>query len=819
MKLQILLFGLVMFLSCAQANAQRVYSIESTVSVPIVDGILTDSVWQFAEVATDFIVQNPVFGGKSRFDTRIRMVYDNNALYIGGELHYPFPDSASFNLSPRDNEGNADWFGISIDTYGNNVSAFDFMLTSAGVELDGIEDVYNLDFSWNAVWRSATAKTEYGWSFEMKIPYSALRFPNKSVQNWNINFWRSVRLVREISTWNPIDPQVFGEITQSGRLVGIENIKSPLRLSFTPYATGYLENSYDEELGKQTWKQRATGGLDLKYGLNDAFTLDMSLIPDFGQTTSDRQVLNLGPFEVRFDENRPFFLEGTDLFGIGEVFYSRRIASTPFNFYSAYDNLDESKGERVVANPSLAPMINGTKVSGRTSKGLGIGVFNAVEGQTFAIIADSLDNERRVKTNPYTNYNVFVLSQNLKNNSTVSVVNTHVFREGENRDANVTVGSADLYSKGGDYNLYSQVNVSSIFENDAYQNGHAAYVGFGKVGGEWQYGFNYGEESDLYDPNDLGFLYNNNSRSYSADLSWNYFKPGKYFFRKSASVQVYYEELYKPQLFSNLYMSARIGGLHKKQIYSFIELESNPIGMVDHFESRNFGKEVLFKPNVRVNYLISTDYSKRFAVDAYLWYQKFFGVVQNGAGLSLSPRVRVSDRMNIIVDVSVDFLQNDYGYVRTLDEAYADQILLGVRDRVIVENTLRAEFIFTKRMGVDIRVRHYWQEVNYDHFEQLFDEGKMERSDYFPALEDGSSEHNTSYNAFTIDVNYNWVFLPGSQLIIVYKNNIFHSKNDLDKNYFRTYGSFFDEPQINSISLKALFFIDALYFRKKKNRS
>lgn len=815
MKLQSLFFALVLSLSIAQVKAQRVYSIASTERAPIIDGTVTDSVWQYAEVASDFIVKNPVFGGKSRFDTRIRMVYDNNALYIGGEMHYPFPDSASYALSPRDNEGNADWFGISIDTYGNNVSAFDFMLTSTGVELDGIEDVYNLDFSWNAVWRSAVVKTEYGWSFEMKIPYSALRFPNKPIQNWNINFWRNDRRVREVSTWNPIDPQVFGEITQAGRLVGIENIKSPLRLSFTPYVTGYLENSYDEEQEKQTWKQRATGGLDLKYGLNDAFTLDMSLIPDFGQTTSDRQVLNLGPFEVRFDENRPFFLEGTDLFGIGGVFYSRRIASTPFNFYSAYDDLDDSKGERVVANPSLAPMINGTKVSGRTSKGLGIGVFNAVEGQTFAIIADSLGNERRVKTNPYTNYNVFVLSQNLKNNSTVSLVNTHVFREGANRDANVTVGVADLYSTGGNYNLYSQVNLSSIYENDTYQNGHSVYAGFAKVAGEWQYGFNYGEESDLYDPNDLGFLYNNNSRSLSANVSWNYFKPGKHFFRKSASIGVYYEELYKPQLFSTFNVSGRIGGLHKKQMYTFVEVESNPIGSVDHFESRNFGEEVLFNPDARINYLISTDYSKRFAVDAFLWGQKFFGVNQHGGGFSISPRVRVSDRMNIILDVGVDFLENDYGYVRTFDDAYSNQIILGVRDRVIVENTLRAEFIFTKRMGVDVRVRHYWQEVSYDHFDQLLNEGKMERSTYFPTLEDGSSAHNTSYNAFTIDVNYNWVFLPGSQLIIVYKNNIFHSKDDLDMNYFRTYGSFFDQPQINGISLKALFFIDALYFRKK----
>ena len=181
---------------------------------------------------------------------------------------------------------------VTLDPYGNNINAFGFMVTSAGVELDLLISSSEDDFSWNAVWNSATAKTENGWSFEIKIPYSAFRFPNKDVHEWKVNFWRSVRRIREESTWNPINPNQFGELTQSGKLVGIENIKAPLRLSFTPYATGYLENSYDEATQKQTWKSRATGGLDFKLGLNDAFTLDMTLIPDFGQTTSDQKILH-----------------------------------------------------------------------------------------------------------------------------------------------------------------------------------------------------------------------------------------------------------------------------------------------------------------------------------------------------------------------------------------------------------------------------------------------------------------------------------------------------------------------------------------------
>lgn len=798
--------------------AQREYSINRTDQAPVIDGVLNDSCWMNTEVASDFTVKEPVYGGSTRFKSEVRLVYDDDALYISGKLFDPAPDSVSFSLSSRDDEGNADWFGLSIDTYGNNVTSFDFMVTSAGVELDALEEVSSIDFSWNAVWKSATKRTEYGWSVEIKIPYSAIRFPNKDVQQWNVNFWRSVRRNRQVSTWNPVDPNIFGEITQSGKLLGIEHIKPPVRLAFIPYTTGYAENFYDEVSQQQTWRSRFTYGMDLKYGLNDAFTLDMSLIPDFGQTTSDKQVLNLGPFEVRFDENRPFFLEGTDLFNIGGLFYSRRVAAMPYDFSAPYRELDESKGETVIDNPELAPMLNGTKISGRTKQGLGIGVFNAVENRTFATIEDSLGNKRQIQTNPLTNYNVFVLSQNLQNNSTVSFVNTNVMREGNARDANVTMLAANLYTPNGKFQVSSQLKLSNIFDEDKYSFGHSAYSFIGKVAGKWRYGFSYGETSDTYNPNDLGFIYVNNSREYNASLSWNVFKKGKHFYRKSINLYVSYWELYKPQLFSGLSITGRIGGLHKKILYTYFEVDYKPVGSVSHFESRQFGKEVLFNPSVSLNYMFSSDYSKRFALDGFFTYQNFFATQQNNGSISLSPRVRVSDRWNIVLRSALEMFTDDYGYVHPYDEAYTEQILLGIRDRKIVENSITTEFIFTKRMGIDLRLRHYWQEVRYKHFNELYDEGRVELSSYNPLDDNGNSLHNTSYNAFTVDINYRWVFIPGSELRIVYKNNIFHSKSDLDVSYFSTFDRLFEQPQINSISMKLLVYVDVLYFKRKHKK-
>ena len=797
------------------AVAQRSYHIEKKDVELNFDGLLKEAVWESTETADKFTTNSPVYGEISKFDSEIHLFYDDNAIYIGGNLYDPNPDSVSYTLSQRDDEGNADWFGVSLDPYANSVNAFAFMVTAAGVEIDGLESSNNMDPSWNAVWKSAVAKTDFGWSFEMRIPYSAVRFPNKPVQEWNMNFWRSVRRVRETSHWNPIDPQVFGAITQSGRMTGIHDVKSPLRLSITPYATGYLENSYDEELGKQTWKRRLTGGMDLKYGLNDAFTLDMTLIPDFGQTTSDRQVLNLGPFEVRYNENRPFFIEGTDLFQIGGVFYSRRIGARPYNAWKAYDGLAEN--EEVVSDASTSPLINGSKVSGRTKGGLGIGIFNSVEGRTEARILDDEGNERFVQTNPLTNYNVFVLSQNLKNNSTVSFVNTNVTREGEERDANVSVGAINLFSKNGKYRVTSTYRSSRVMEEET-TVGHTFGARVYKVSGLLQWDFGYWEESDTYDPNDLGFLYNNNERGYSAAIELNDFKGSKRFFRRNVRLAWWYAELYKPQLYQNTAFNWTVGGLHRKQLYTNIGGDVKPFGEVNHFESRSFGKEVRFNPNAEIRWFFTSDYSKRFALDGRFWFRNFFNTTQHGKGLYLSPRVRISDRLNLIVRTDLDFFNGDYGYVNPYDEAYDNEIILGVRDRVVVENSIESQFVFTNRMGIDLRLRHYWQQVDYSHFTELQDDGWTTISTYNPLDENGESEHNTNYNAFTVDVNYRWIFIPGSELRIVYKNNLFHSKSDLDPNYFGTFGTLFDQPQINSISMKFLVFLDAIYLRKKNKK-
>lgn len=814
-RLKLLLQILIFSFFCI--SAMRVHSQKELTALKIndeitVDGELDEACWKNATVASNFVMNYPIYGVRSNFETEVQFVYDNDAIYISAKLTDRYPDSVLYTLSQRDDFGNADWFGVQLDPYGKKQNGFAFYVAASGVELDAIVTIVNEDFSWNAVWKSAVKRTETGWQVEMKIPFSAFRFPKKDIQDWNINFKRQVRRVREMSFWNPVDPAAVGQITQTGKLLGIKNIESPLRLSFTPYLTGYLDNVPSTD--GQLWRQRATGGLDLKYGINDAFTLDMTVIPDFGQTISDPKILNLGPYEVQYAENRPFFLEGTDLFGIGGLFYSRRIGGTPYNFYDIEAQLNDSLEEVIIDNPSTTSLINSTKISGRTKKGLGIGFLNAIESRSVAKIQDKFGRVREVETNPLTNYNVFVLSQNLENSSSVSFVNTNVFREGAAKSSNVTSALADFYMPNQTYKVESNVTVSAI-QDVTLKTGHSLNMSLGKVRGVWKYSFGYYETDDAYNPNDLGYLRSNNNRGITADFRRNTFSPKGLFLRTWSGIYTYYEQLYTNEVFTDFAVTVNTNGTTKKFHTIGISGAVQPFGRIDHFESRTFGEDVKFNSSTEVNGFISSDYSRAIALDLYAGYYQYSNLDQRGGSISISPRVRFSSRLFMVLETSIESLSHDYGYVRISNADYAGQIILGDRNRSIVTNSIQTEFIFTKRMGIKLFFRHYWQNVNYNHFALLNEEGWRDRIEYNPKTTENQSIHNTSYNAFTIDMNYRWVFIPGSELRVVWKYNIFNSISKTDENYSATFNTLFDQPQFNSFSVKLLMYVDALYFRGK----
>ena len=789
-------------------NKKQLKAFRSTLPFKI-DGELSELDWQNAPIANDLVVNQPAPGTKPSQRSEIKVIYDNTAIYIGATLYDTHPDSILREITQRDDIGNSDWFGIFLDPYLDGINGISFIVSAAGGQFDAKYSVFGEDENWDAVWHSAIQHTSEGWVVEMKIPYSALRFPNVEEQVWGINFGRLIRRNQEKSFWSPIQPNVDGFLNQFGQISNIKNIKSPIRLSATPFIAVYGENHRDPSAASTTtWGRSFNAGMDLKYGINDAFTLDMTLIPDFGQARSDNQVLNLSPFEVQFDENRQFFTEGLELFNKGNLFYSRRVGGTPINFYEVENQLTPT--EEIINNPQQTQLINASKVSGRTQKGLGIGVFNAVSAKEYATVKDNETGiERTIQTSPITNYNVTVFDQNLKNNSYITLINTNVKRFSEDYDANVTGVVFELKNKDNSYSLRGNTALSQKYFTDETDLGHKYSLGLRKTSGKLQGGITYLEESDTYDPNDLGFLGNNNERSVQAWVEYMQFQPFGKFNRAGVGVWQQYERLYEP----NAYAEYGLNFFAWAQTKSFWNLNAftyhEPFKIYDYFEARTPGRFYELPTSNFFGININSDERKKLAFGFFGRYGK-----RNEAGrysilFGIAPRYRVNDKLNFSLDIQNYIFKNDVGFVNKLEEGDQTDIIFGVRNINTLENTFNTNYNFSPTMALTFRLRHYWSRVQYNGFNLLEEDGLLGATDY-------NDIHDNNFNAFTIDMVYRWRFSPGSDLFIVWKNAIFNSDELSTIGYLDNIDNLRRAPQTNSLSLKFIYYIDYQMLEKRK---
>ena len=788
------------------------------ITTPVkIDGVLDEPAWENAEIATDFIQFRPVPGPKESHKTEVKVLYDNEAVYIGAIMHDVTPDSIFKQLSRRDNFGNSDFFGVFLDTYNDQNNGFGFFTNPAGVQLDARYSSNGEDWSWNAVWENSSKIEGNSWVAEFKIPYSALRFGSKQEQEWGLNFMRHRQSTAKSFFWSPIDQNTNGFVNQWGKLTGLSNIEAPLRLSFTPYVSSFAERYPKAKEGENgtTYKNNYnfSGGMDVKYGINDAFTLDMTLIPDFSQVQSDNQVLNLSPFEVQFNENRPFFIEGTELFNKGNFFYSRRIGGTPVNYGSVFS--DKYKNFTVVENPRETKMLNGTKVSGRTESGLGIGIFNAVVGNSYAVL-DSAGTKVEVETQPLTNYNITVFDQSLRNNSFVTLINTNVMRAGSTYDANLTGVVFRLANKSNKYAVNGRGALSQQFFTNDTKRGYMYRVGVGKVSGNFQYRFSHAVESDTYNPNDMGILFTNNSVEENVHLQYNKLDPFWKFLNMYTSIGAEYERRYKPDAFQDFTIYGNLRGTFKNFWNAGLWWNAKPVEGNDFFEPRVSGRHYIMPRSMGFGTWVSTDSRKKLMLEIEMNYRNFDENDRRSFGFSVSPRYQISDRLTFSYSYDNNVRLDDVGFVNTVQytngSGEALKVLFGLRDVNTVSNTFSGSYIFNNKMSLSMRARHYWSKAEYNDFFRLTEQGRLAPDDY-------RNNHNVNFNAFNIDMVYSWWFAPGSEISIVWKNAILDRRDDIVPQYFDNFTNTVTSPQNNSLSIKVLYFIDYLTIKNKLKRS
>jgi hypothetical protein len=795
-------------LSTKKTNAVRVGI------APKIDGKLDEEVWQKGMIAGDFIQYTPVSGKPATLRTEVRVLYDDNALYIGAVMFDPNPDSIYTDLGKRDSDRNinADVFGFDICPYNDGINGYSFKISASGVQTDGKQGGGNEpghnDNTWDAVWQSSASITENGWVAELKIPYSALRFPKTQIQTWGINFWREIRRTREQSSWNYVNKDIGSIYNHLGELGGISDIEPPLRLSLTPYVSGYLETNSDKSGAATSYN----GGLDIKYGINESFTLDATLIPDFGQVQSDDQVLNLTPYEVKYNEKRPFFMEGTELFNKGNIFYSRRIGSKPKGYNDVEDELGTN--ESIASNPQEASLINATKFSGRTKSGLGIGLFNAMTKEMFAEVTNDLTGDnRKIRTEPFTNYNMIVFDQSLKNNSFVSIANTNVWR-GAVKDedyytANVTAGEFLLQTDSRLYSVSGQAALSqkyySVTDNEF---GQAYGFKAGKTGGAFRLDYEINALSDKYDPNDMGYLRRNNEFNNIGTFSYNRNKPFWHLQSMRNSLSYAYQMLYNPRVFAASTISFSSFSFFMNYWTFNVKAEYNPQGINDYYEPRATGRFYHIGKQFKGN--VSFDTNKNRIL--YMMASAGFTAIssdyeQSGFNFMIDPYVKISKKFSFDDMLSYSKFDNDIGYVNS---DAGGNIYFGKRNTETLVNTFSTSYIFTADSYLTFRLRHYWSKADYTgDFYLLNPDGLLENSSY-------TGIHDSNYNAFNIDMVYTWRFAPGSEMTIGWKNAIYSYNDQVDNGYGENLSEMFKAPRMNSFSIKVLYYLDYQNVVKRK---
>lgn len=761
---------------------------------PKIDGNLNDAAWENAEIMTDFVEMRPDNGKPAHKDykTEVKVVYNDKGLYIAAKLYYPDPNNIPMQYVSRDNFGQADFFLVTINPIDDGQNGFEFMVQSTGNQGDGKISNGNEDWNWSAVWESDVKVTDKGLNIEMMIPYRALRFSNQPIQSWGFNFHRRLENLNSQYTWNHIDNTVGSWTQYDGLIKGFENLKPPTRLTFYPYAS-ISSDTYDG-VTENDWSL----GMDVKYGLSENFTLDATLIPDFSQAGFDDVELNLGPFEQQFSEQRQFFTEGTDLFTKGRLFYSRRVGGRPIG---ALESIEDN--EEYTDYPGKVTMLNAVKISGRTKNGLGIGFFNAITEETKATVKNNDTEEtREVITNPLSNYNIMVLDQLFNKNSSITLINTNVLREGEFRDANATGLLFNIKTKDNKYFIDGSVKTTRLHDEDETKHGYTFDTSIGKIAGNWRGEIGYAFEDENYNPNDFGILFSNNEQVIYSNLSYRTLKPkGKY---NSQYIGSWFNSNYlnSSNVHTGINTGVEFNGQLKKR-FGFGGNINYSSKNKDFFEPREGSTSgIYFEYPARFGTFqwLSSNYQKKFAVDYSQYYNHYVNNKRRTYGFNLSPRYRLNNQLAFFYSLNYRKSNYEEGYAE-VDGEVEDEIIFGRRNRKRVTNSLSSKFSFNVKSSLSLTFRHNWQTVDYiNEFYNLTSNGGLESTTY--------DRDDQSFNSWNLDLNYTWQFAPGSQLTAFYRNSIYGDGTDSKLNFKENIDELFNEPKQHLFSLRLVYFID-----------
>lgn len=548
---------------------KRIYNTKSlsTLTPPVIDGFLTDASWDIVDWTSDYIERTPDENTAPIEQTKFKIVYDKEFIYFAFRCYDKNPKEIVKRLSRRDGfEG--DWIEINIDSHNDKRTSFSFSASVAGVKSDGFisDNGSSWEGNWNPIWYLKTNIDNEGWTAEIKIPLSQLKFGNDKDQVWGLQSTRRYFRTEERSLWQRIPLDAPGWVSEFGELRGLIDLVPQKQIEIQPFLTSKLK-TYPKEIGNPFRRGNdfiLNGGLDAKIGVTNDLTLDLTINPDFGQVEADPAAISLDGFQLFFQEQRPFFVENKNIFnynfadGQDNLFYSRRIGRNPQGFPNT------NKGE-FVSVPDNTTILGAAKFSGKTKNGWSLGVLESVTDNEFAKI-DQNGNRSKELVEPLTNYFVGRIQKDFNNkNSIIGGIFTATNRNLESVALNFLHKSA--YTVGVDFlhnwknrkyyfvsnfvmshvqgskeailatqqsltHLFQRVDAGHVFvdKNRTSLTGTGGKIEIGKASvGNWRYNGSVNWRSPELELNDVGFLRQADEIRQYAVLSHQTLKPfGKF---------------------------------------------------------------------------------------------------------------------------------------------------------------------------------------------------------------------------------------------------------------------------------------------------
>ncbi len=834
MKNQLLILLCIFVLQIT--SAQKKIYITKTIKgndFPKIDGVLDDEIWNTISWGADFIENNPDENTPPTYQTKFKILYDAKFLYVAIRCFDEHPEKIENRLSRRDGFA-GDRVNVVIDSYHDKRTAFVFTVTAAGVKGDefATKNGGNWDASWNPIWYTNAVIDAKGWTAEMKIPFSQLRFGKAKEQIWGLNVIRQIFRKNERSLWNRVPADAGGFISESGELRGLIDLKPQKQLEIQPFTTLQYD-TYPKQTGnpfKNGNDVRINGGIDAKIGITNDLTLDLTINPDFGQVEADPGSFSLDGFQIFLPEKRPFFVENKNIFdykfadGRDNVFYSRRIGGNP------HGNVSLLAGEYVNI-PQNTTILGAAKFSGKTKSGWSIGLLESVTSKEFAEI-DNNGTRTEKLVEPLTNYLVLRTQKDFNNkNSYIGGIFTATNRNLENSFSKLHTAA---YSGGLDFRhswknriFYLQGNViiskvlgskTSIEKTQKLQRhlfqrvgadylevdpnrtsltGTGGKIEFGKSGGNnWRYRAGVVWQSPELELNDIGFLRNTDKIKQYALLRYQSLKPSKNY--RNASVELEYNNDFD---FGGNYNNSDIK-LKGKITWKNNWWSEMSIGTKTRLFSNSFlrgGPRWRTSPRKYLFVSSGTDRQKKFNT-TFRYIRAFikdnsYGFKMYRLGINYQP----SNSLNLSLNTSLRKSPNKAQFVTQRVFGADTKYILGEIDYITLNTSLRINYSLNPNLSVQFYGSPFITKGTYTNFnfvtnataKNLNDRVRWYNTNQISVINnsysidedvDGNEDYSFRNPDFTFvqfqsNLVVRWEYIPGSEIFLVWSRGIAGSAN------------------------------------------